>query len=243
METFLMSHLSHASLAVPGLPVPLWKRALDWLLIFLALPLLLPLVLVIAGLIKLRSPGPLLFTQTRVGRGGQPFVCYKFRTMKPDASSAGHARHLASLMASNVPMTKLDCAGDPRIIPGGRLLRSSGLDELPQLFNVLKGEMSLVGPRPCLPYEAALYTDRHRQRLQVLPGLTGLWQVSGKNHTSFEEMIDLDVGYARRMCLALDLSIVLRTFGVLFRQLRETLDRTRRPSLTNPPVTMQDRTC
>lgn len=232
-----MSHLFHASFAVPGLPVPFWKRALDWVLIFLALPLLLPLALVIAGLIKLRSPGPLLFTQTRVGRGGQPFLCYKFRTMKPDACSSGHARHLASLMASNVPMTKLDCAGDPRIIPGGRLLRSSGLDELPQLFNVLKGEMSLVGPRPCLPYEAALYSARHRQRLQVLPGLTGLWQVSGKNHTSFEEMIDLDVGYARRMCLALDLSIVLRTFGVLFRQLREGVrDLSPAPLVPSPGV-------
>lgn len=238
-----MSHLSNASFAVPGLPVPFWKRALDLLLIFLALPLLLPLALVIAGLIKLRSPGPLLFTQTRVGRGGQPFLYYKFRTMKPDACSSGHARHLASLMASDAPMTKLDCAGDPRIIPGGRWLRSAGLDELPQLFNVLKGEMSIVGPRPCLPYEAALYTDRHRQRLVVLPGLTGLWQVSGKNNTSFEEMIDLDVDYARRMSLALDFSIVLRTFGVLFRQLRETLGRPRQPVLTNPPVSMQDHTC
>lgn len=239
-----MSHCQpDASFEVPGLPVPFWKRALDLLLIFAALPVLIPVSLAIAGLIKLRSPGPLLFTQTRVGCGGRPFVCYKFRTMKPDACSSGHARHLAALMASDGPMTKLDCAGDPRIIPGGRLLRSSGLDELPQLFNVLKGEMSIVGPRPCLPYEAALYTERHRQRLQVLPGLTGLWQVSGKNNTSFEEMIDLDVGYARRMSLALDFSIVLRTAGVLLHQLRETLVRSRKPALTSPPVSMQDHTC
>lgn len=226
--------------AVPSLPVPFWKRALDLLLILVALPLLIPVSLVIAGLIKLRSPGPLLFTQTRVGRGGQPFICYKFRTMKPDACASGHAQHLATLMASNVPMTKLDCAGDPRIIPGGRLLRSSGLDELPQLYNVLKGEMSIVGPRPCLPYEAALYTDRHQQRLQVLPGLTGLWQVSGKNNTSFEEMIDLDVGYARRLSLALDFSIVLRTAGVLLRQLRESLPDSSPPPLANSSATLRD---
>lgn len=237
-------HSSNPSFEVPGLAVPLWKRAFDLVLIVVALPVLLPVSLVIAALIKLRSPGPLLFTQTRVGHRGQPFVCYKFRTMKPDACSSGHARHLAALMASNVPMTKLDGAGDPRIIPGGRLLRSSGLDELPQLFNVVKGEMSIVGPRPCLPYEAALYTERHKQRLQVLPGLTGLWQVSGKNNTSFEQMIDLDISYARRMSLGLDLSIVLRTVGVLLHQLRETLGSTRgKPSLTNPPVSMQDHTC
>lgn len=239
-----MSHPhSENSFEVPGLAVPFWKRAFDLVLIFLAIPVLLPVSLFIAALIKLRSPGPLLFTQTRVGHGGQPFVCYKFRTMKPDACASGHARHLASLMASNVPMTKLDGAGDPRIIPGGRLLRSSGLDELPQLFNVLKGEMSIVGPRPCLPYEAALYTERHKQRLQVLPGLTGLWQVSGKNRTSFEQMIDLDLGYARRMSLGLDLSIVLRTVGVLLHQLRETLVPNRKAALSNPPVSMQDHTC
>lgn len=148
--------------------------------------------------------------------------------MKADACSSGHEQHLTSLMASNTPMTKLDRGGDSRIIVGGRLLRSSGLDELPQLLNVLKGEMSLVGPRPCLPYEFALYTDRHKQRLTVAPGLTGLWQVTGKNRTTFEQMIDLDIAYTDRLSFAQDLSIILKTGGVLLRQLGESFERSSR---------------
>lgn len=211
--------------------MPMWKRLLDIVVILFTLPLLVSVTLLIAVMVRISSPGPILFTQTRVGRGGVPFVCYKFRTMKPDACSAGHEQHLASLMTSNAPMTKLDSAGDSRIIFGGRLLRSSGLDELPQLLNVLKGEMSIVGPRPCLPYEFALYTDRHKQRLAVVPGITGLWQVSGKNQTTFEEMIDLDVAYSRRLSLAQDLSIMLKTGFVLLRQLCETFDRPHRTSV------------
>lgn len=214
---------SNPTAAILG--IPLWKRALDIALILLALPLLLPVSLLIMLMIKLCSRGPILFSQTRIGRGGVPFLCFKFRTMKPDAATSGHEAHLAALMQSNVPMTKLDSSGDSRIIPGGRLLRSSGLDELPQLLNVLRGDMSIVGPRPCLPYEYALYTDRHKRRLAVAPGITGLWQVTGKNRTTFEEMIDLDIAYTRRLSLAGDLSIMFRTVGVLLRQLMETFDR------------------
>lgn len=222
-------------------PTPAWKRLLDIALILCALPVLIPVALLIAILIKLSSPGPVLFSQTRIGRNGVPFLCFKFRTMKPNASTSGHEQHLAELMNSNTPMTKLDTNGDSRIIRGGRLLRSSGLDELPQLINVWRGEMSIVGPRPCLPYEFALYTDRHKQRLAVVPGITGLWQVTGKNRTTFEEMVDLDIAYADRLSLAQDLSIILRTGGVLLRQLFESLDRPPRMRLVNSPVTAKDR--
>lgn len=218
---------------LPAYDTPRWKRILDLVVMLVSLPVIAPLVVGLALAIKLGSSGPVLFAQTRIGRGGRPFRCFKFRTMKPDASVTGHERHLASLMTSNAPMVKLD-QHDPRIVPGGRILRSSGLDELPQLLNVLKGEMSIVGPRPCLPYEYALYNDRHKQRLAVVPGITGLWQVTGKNLTTFEKMIDLDVAYARRQSLALDLSIMLRTGGVLLRQLSEAISRPPGPVAAQP---------
>jgi lipopolysaccharide/colanic/teichoic acid biosynthesis glycosyltransferase len=223
------------------IPTPRWKRILDCAIILLALPILVPLTLLLAVLIKLSSPGPVLFSQTRIGRGGQPFKCFKFRTMRPNACSSGHEKHLETLMNSAVPMTKLDREGDSRIIFGGRLLRSSGLDELPQLINVLRGDMSIVGPRPCLPYEFALYNDRHKQRLAVVPGITGLWQVSGKNNTTFEEMIDLDVAYARQLSPVRDLSIILRTAGVLLRQLGETIHRPRAASIVKSPTPARER--
>lgn len=207
-----------------GAATPLWKRVLDLVLIVLLLPILLPALAVIAVFVRVSSPGPLLFRQTRIGRNGIPFICYKFRTMKLNACTDGHERHLTSLITSNAPMHKLDHRGDSRIILGGRLLRSSGLDELPQLFNVVRGEMSIAGPRPCLPYEFALYSDRHKQRLAVLPGITGLWQVAGKNRTTFEEMIDLDLAYVRRLSFAQDLMILLRTVVVVVRQLSESLN-------------------
>ena len=130
-----------------------WKRTLDVLLILLALPFLIPLVLFIVLLIRSGSRGPVLFMQKRVGYRGRRFRCFKFRTMFVDADTTTHQGHLHQLMNSNTPMMKMDSQGDPRIIPFGLLLRASGLDELPQLINVLRGEMSLVGPRPCLPYE------------------------------------------------------------------------------------------
>ena len=121
------------------------------------------------------------------------------------------------------------------------MLRSTGLDELPQLINVIRGEMSVVGPRPCLPYEYSLYSDRHKQRLAVVPGITGLWQVTGKNRTTFEEMIDLDIAYTRQRSLALDLSIISRTAGVLLHQLWETVACSRAPAMVNPPSPARDR--
>jgi exopolysaccharide production protein ExoY len=197
--------------------VPWWKRALDVTLIVLAMPILVPIGLFVAAIIKLVSPGPVFFQQERVGYRGQRFMCFKFRTMMVNADAAVHQEHLEDLMASNRPMSKLD-GEDPRVVPGGIWLRALGLDELPQLINVFRGDMSLVGPRPCLNYEYEKYLPRHRGRCATLPGLTGLWQVNDKNNTTFEEMIDLDLKYVRTQSLGLDLSILLRTVPAVIGQ-------------------------
>lgn len=200
---------------------PLWKRVLDLICITCTAPLWVPLGLCISGLIRIVSPGPVFFKQLRIGYGGEPFWCLKFRTMVVNADTSVHEGYLEQLMKSDRPMTKLDRAGDSRLIPFGLFLRTLGLDELPQLLNVLKGEMSLVGPRPCLPYEFDKYLPRHRNRCATLPGLTGLWQTSGKNKTTFEEMIDLDVHYAKHKSLFMDLKIMLMTVPALLAQARD----------------------
>lgn len=148
-------------------------------------------------------------------------MCLKFRTMFCGAETATHQGHLKHLMDADVPMVKMDARGDTRIIPFGKLLRASGLDELPQLINVLKGEMSLVGPRPCLPYEAEQYLPWQQERFNAAPGLTGLWQVSGKNRTTFTKMIQLDIEYTRQNNLRLDLIIIFKTIPALLIQMRD----------------------
>lgn len=207
--------------------VPSWKRALDVTLIILALPVVLPLAVVIGAVIALVSPGPILFRQERVGLGTRRFMCLKFRTMRVHAETATHQGHLKELMESNTPMLKLDTRGDSRIIPFGIVLRSSGLDELPQLINVLIGDMSLVGPRPCLPYESSAYQPWQMERFNTLPGLTGLWQVSGKNKTTFNQMMDLDIKYSREKTLWLDLGIIAKTPFVIVGQVMESAQRKR----------------
>ncbi len=206
--------------ARPG-PVLRWKRILDISVVLLALPLLLPLMMVVAVLIRVVSAGPVLFKQERIGYLGRRFMCFKFRTMFVGVDVSAHQGHLSHLMDSNTPMTKMDSQGDPRIIPLGLLLRSSGLDELPQLINVLRGEMSLVGPRPCLPYEYDRYLPWQKERFASVPGLTGLWQVSGKNRTTFVEMVQLDIKYAREKSLWFDLNILMRTIPALVTQVWE----------------------
>ena len=203
--------------------LPPWKRALDLVLILLTAPLTIPLAAAIALLIKLCSRGPALFRQVRVGYQEQPFMCLKFRTMKVNADTNGHRKYLHQLIASdaNAPMTKLDRKGDSRLIPFGAVLRATGLDELPQLINVLRGEMSLVGPRPCVPYEAEQYQAWHRGRFAAAPGVTGWWQVCGKNNTSFNEMIQMDIWYAEHKSFWLDLKIVLFTVPALLSQVLE----------------------
>jgi lipopolysaccharide/colanic/teichoic acid biosynthesis glycosyltransferase len=207
------------TVALPG-----WKRALDVTCILLSLALWLPVFGLIALWIKIVSPGPLFFRQDRAGFRGMPFRIWKFRTMKENADSASHEALTAALMSGGTtaagPMTKLD-RDDPRIIAGGRILRASGLDELPQLINVLRGEMSLVGPRPCTLYEFRRYTRRARERFTVVPGLTGWWQVNGKNRTTFVEMVEMDVWYTRNRSFGLDLAIMCRTAPALWRQVLE----------------------
>ncbi|MDD5141100.1 MAG: sugar transferase [Verrucomicrobiales bacterium] len=211
---------------------PQWKRRLDCILVVVALPVLLPLMMLIALIIRMVSAGPVLFKQERVGYLGGRFLCYKFRTMFVNADTGIHQGHLDQLMSSDAPMMKMDSKGDPRIIPFGRLLRASGLDELPQLINVLCGDMSLVGPRPCVSYEYEKYLPWQRERFNTLPGLTGLWQVSGKNQTTFTEMIELDIKYARNKTLWLDLKIIFKTVPALMIQMWEMrVNRSLRPQL------------
>jgi lipopolysaccharide/colanic/teichoic acid biosynthesis glycosyltransferase len=203
--------------------LPPWKRALDVGCIVLAVPVLLPLLGLIALAIKCVSPGPILYRHERVGYRGRRFVCFKFRSMAPNADSSVHRAHVQALLRSQSPMIKMDAARDGRIFPLGSLFRATGLDELPQLYNVLRGEMSLVGPRPCLPYEYDGYAPCHRKRFRAVPGLTGLWQVRGKNQTTFRRMIALDVCYARHQSLWLDLRIIAQTVAVLFAQIIDTV--------------------
>jgi exopolysaccharide production protein ExoY len=202
--------------------VPLWKRGLDYLCILFGLPVLLPAFGLIALWIKIVSPGPIFFMQERIGHLGRPFRCFKFRSMRAGADTSSHEKLLRDLIHSDRPMTKMDESGDQRLIPLARVIRASGLDELPQLINVLRGEMSIVGPRPCTPYEYENYLPWQKQRFETLPGLTGLWQVSGKNKTTFTEMIHLDIYYSKNKSMFLDLKIMWKTFSVLFGQVKES---------------------
>jgi exopolysaccharide production protein ExoY len=213
---------SAAAACTPALVrTPLWKRMLDVSCALFAIPCLLPLMLVVAILVKVSSKGPVIFKQERVGALGRRFVLYKFRTMTADADTAAHEKYVAALIKTNGPMTKLDAHGDSRLIPFGRIIRASGLDELPQLINVLRGEMSLVGPRPFLPSEYNCCLPQQRERFNALPGMTGLWQVSGKNRTTFKEMIDCDIQYVRMQSPWLDFKIMLKTIPALMIEVRE----------------------
>jgi lipopolysaccharide/colanic/teichoic acid biosynthesis glycosyltransferase len=201
---------------------PVWKRILDIACVLLTLPLWLPLMVFICVWIKVVSRGPVFFRQTRIGLGGKTFTMLKFRSMKAGAETRTHENHFKELVQSGVPMVKLDSLKDRRIIPGGRLLRCTGLDELPQLFNVLLGDMSLVGPRPCTPSEMECYSEPQRARFEVLPGITGYWQVNGKNKTTFNQMVEMDIQYRERMSLMFDLVIMMGTLPALAMQALES---------------------
>ena len=190
------------------------KRMLDILGAGLGLVMIGPLFLLIALLLKLDSPGPIFFKQKRVGLDGREFWMYKFRSMVVDAEA-----RLDSLKALNEVEggVTFKIAQDPRVTRVGRILRKTSLDEFPQLFNVLRGEMSLVGPRPPLPKEVVKYTSDQRRRLTVTPGCTGLWQVSGRSKTTFQRMIELDLDYIENWSLRRDFTIVLKTVGVVLR--------------------------
>jgi exopolysaccharide biosynthesis polyprenyl glycosylphosphotransferase len=214
MVTLFRSPLSNAARLV--------KRGSDLIITGLALTILSPLWLLIALLIKLDSRGPVFYKQERVGMDGRVFLFYKFRSMRPGTDDARHRefqrRYIKGLPDSNLgdegrPAYKL--RKDERVTRLGRILRKTSLDELPQLFNVLRGDMSVVGPRPPIPYEVESYELWHRKRLDMKPGLTGLWQVSGRNRLPFEEMVRLDLFYIENWSLLLDLKIILRTGFVM----------------------------
>ena len=218
----------HFEMTTPGgrqeTGLPIWKRGLDLGCILLMSPALLIAGVVVSLVIKVGSRGPLLFQQERVGYRGRRFTLYKFRTMKPNAETDSHQRHTQNLIKSHTPMVKLDAQSDPRLIPLGSCLRACGLDELPQLINVMLGEMSLVGPRPCIPYEFDLHEPWQQERYNAAPGLTGLWQVSGKNRTTFDEMVKFDIEYAQKRSLWLDLKILFRTLPAIWQQYSDLRD-------------------
>ncbi|MFZ0916518.1 MAG: sugar transferase [Candidatus Udaeobacter sp.] len=214
----IASELSAASVR----RVPRWKASLDITCILLLLPIWLPLMILLMLVTRMASPGPIFYRQERIGLDGRHFFIWKFRTMRLSAETQTHERYFENLMRVDCPMTKLDAYGDPRLAPFGRVLRASGLDELPQIFNVLHGEMSLVGPRPCTPNEFDRYEPWQRQRVNCLPGLTGYWQVNGKNKTTFRQMIEMDLFYLKNTSIWLDLKIMLKTGTVMTGQLFES---------------------
>jgi exopolysaccharide biosynthesis polyprenyl glycosylphosphotransferase len=194
------------------------KRAMDLILSSIGLCLSLPLFLIVALSIKLDSRGPVIFKQERIGKDGKRFTFYKFRSMQWNADEVPHRNYVEALITGFAPNNSREndsqvhkFVDDPRITRVGRFLRKTSIDELPQLFNVLKGDMSLVGPRPPIPYEVEQYKDWHRKRLAVKPGLTGLWQVSGRSMLNFDEMVALDIEYIENYSLWLDIKIILRT--------------------------------
>jgi len=210
--------------------LPHWKRGMDIACCVVAMPLLAVCTLLMTLLTKLVSPGPVFFRQERIGFQGRRFKIYKFRTMAVSADTHVHQTYYKNLIQTNAPMAKLDSKGDKRLIPGGWLLRAAGLDELPQIINVFRGEMSLVGPRPCIPSEYEQYLPWQQERSSAMPGLTGLWQVSGKNSTTFDEMVKLDIEYSRSVSLRLDLKIIVATIPTLLTQTVETSLR-RKPAV------------
>jgi exopolysaccharide production protein ExoY len=239
-------HRSDSDAAFPSNPcsreelaaaLPKWKRFIDLAAVTLLFPVWLPVMTLVAVWVAVTSPGPIFYRQPRIGFKGRRFMLIKFRTMKVNAETHIHEAYLEHLIVSDRPMIKLDATGDPRLILGGKFLRATGLDELPQIFNVLKGEMSLVGPRPCTVGEFERYAPEQRARVNALPGLTGLWQVNGKNRTTFRQMIEMDIFYSRNISLSLDIKIMLRTLPAIVGQFFDTVQPlSRSGAQPTPPV-------
>ena len=209
--------------------MPFWKRLTDVVLSSAALLVLSPLLLLVTLYIRIMSPGPVFFRQERVGYKGRHFTMLKFRTMKVNNNDSVHKDYAKSFINSDMKLVKLDSSSDSRIIPGCSILRKACIDELPQLINVLLGDMSLVGPRPPIPYEVAEYKVWHSKRFDMVPGLTGLWQVSGKHKLTFNQMIRLDIRYKKKMSFFFDIFIMLKTiptiFGIIFEKTLEKMNR------------------
>ena len=203
------------------------KRLIDIVIASTVLVLCAPLMLATAIAVAATSPGPVIFRQTRLGRDGTPLVLYKFRSMYQDADESIHRDHVANLIGdapggtdeANGKKTWKKIDNDPRITPVGRIVRNLKVDELPQLFNVLKGDLSLVGPRPPIPYEVALYQAWHLRRiLAVKPGITGLWQIESGDSVSFERMVRMDLQYVANASILIDLKIFYQTVAVVVRR-------------------------
>lgn len=200
------------------------KRTLDLVGSLALLAVLSPLLALSAVLVRATSQGPVLFKQVRVGQHGRAFEVLKFRTMTHDADDGPHRELIGDLMTEgpeadgSVSKHVFKIVGDPRVTRVGRVLRKSSIDELPQLVNVVRGDMSLVGPRPDVPYSVERYEPRHRRRLRVKPGMTGLWQVSGRGNVSLRQMLELDVEYVDRASLGLDLRILWQTVPAVLRK-------------------------
>jgi len=199
--------LQRPSIPVKPISYASAKRVLDVTLALLGLLVCAPLLALVALIVRLSSRGPVIFQQTRVGAGGQFFTCYKFRSMFVDAER--RRAQLADHNEVSGPVFKIK--RDPRMTPAGRILRKLSLDELPQLINVLKGDMSIVGPRPPIPEEVAQYDLREQGRLAVKPGLTCIWQISGRSDLDFARWVELDLEYIEQMSFWKDVSIILRT--------------------------------
>lgn len=203
------------SLVVPIARTPLGyrvaKRSLDLAVSLLGLVLVAPILALVAIAVKLESRGPVLFRQERLGLGGRPFTVYKFRSMFSSAEQDRHRDHARELIRGESSPTWVPIAADPRVTRLGAFLRRSHLDELPQLINIVRGEMSLVGPRPPIPYEVEVYEPWHLRRLSVIPGLTGLWQATAWGRISFDEGVALDLAYVDRRSFGFDLRLIGRT--------------------------------
>jgi lipopolysaccharide/colanic/teichoic acid biosynthesis glycosyltransferase len=206
----------------PGLGDEAAKRMMDIALSLSLIIIVSPLLLLLWCLVRTTSVGPALFRQERLGRNSKPFTMLKLRTMYTDNDDRIHRDYIANMLSADRAgaedsdgLFKLD--GDPRVTPLGMWLRKTSLDELPQLVNVLRGEMSLVGPRPVLSWEAHLFGERYQPRFAVKPGITGLWQVSGRSRLSMRSALDLDVEYAIHRSFTLDLMILIRTMPAVFR--------------------------
>ncbi len=195
----------------------IFKRVFDFTIAFFLLLFLSPLLVIIAILVKLSSPGPILFKSAAIGKGGKQFMFYKFRSMiVTDGEDEERKKLMIQFMKENENSNGRKIINQKRVTWIGQILRRTSLDELPQLFNVIKGDMSLVGPRPCLPYEYANYDDWHKRRVSVLPGCTGVWQVWGRSSVSFKESIVLDLYYINNMSPWLDLQLILQTIPAVF---------------------------
>ncbi|GKX67445.1 sugar transferase [Inconstantimicrobium mannanitabidum] len=188
------------------------KRIMDIVLSSLGIIVLSPLLLIVAIAIKLESRGPIVFVQERVGMKGKRFKMYKFRSMVPDAEEM--KKNLEKCNEMSGPMFKMK--EDPRVTRIGRFIRKTSIDELPQFLNVIKGEMSIVGPRPSLPKEVDQFEPWMLERLEVKPGITCIWQVSGRNDVSFKKWMEMDINYVHRKSIALDIKLILKTFLLLF---------------------------